>query len=397
MPPKRKFDEACSYISDSFKARKGNPSDAKDGKRPFFKDGKLIVSERPPPRHKILHQLRTDREYDHRHRIFFHSLLQIYQPCLEALHDSPEFHLRMSNEFCNITAPIYLLRTRLSRCGPLLLTSIHNYVYRRWFRPYETEIEYGQFLVKLIAPRKLPPVDTTSLDSIANLARDLTTTICSRVDRVQRVHALTRLKKLGPGIDTRNIDECMHQQEFFVLQPLFRTIALVVCEKSFDINLPSISQLPVLIVHTGTEDGLSAPINLDSITEYTEKLIDGPGKEARAVRTTLETAVTFLMDLERREIAAFGLRPDPVASTKGQKSGYFCRESFLKHLNQLRWMDWDPPEGPSSQWVDRKIYTTWSGRGANLDANWMNQLEGIYRKRVMSIFGKRGDRSTNSK
>ncbi|KAI0188387.1 hypothetical protein EV127DRAFT_343005, partial [Xylaria flabelliformis] len=349
------------------------------------------------PRHTILHQLRTDREYEHRHRIFFHSLLHIYQPSLEALNDSPEFHLVMSNEFCNKTAPIYLLRTRrLSRCGPLLLTSIHNYVYRRWFRPYESEIEYGQFLVKLIAPRKLPPVDMASTKSIANLARDLTTTICSRVDRVQRVHTLTELKKRGPGIDTRNIDECMHQQEFFVLQPLFRAIALVVCEKSFDIDLPSISQLPVLIVHTGTEDGLSAPINLDSITDYTEKLAGGPGKETRAVQTTLETAITFLMDLERREIAAFGLRPDPVASTKGQKSGYFSRESFLKHLVSLKWMDWDLPEGPSSQWVDRKIYTNWSGRGANFDAGWMNQLEGIYRRRVMSILGKRGDRSTTN-
>ncbi|KAI0546523.1 hypothetical protein F4679DRAFT_598600 [Xylaria curta] len=372
MPSKRKFLEGSSCRSDLGR----NPLDTKDRKRPLYE---LVVLETPLPRHEILHQLRTDREYEHRHRLFIRSLTHMYEPSLEALKDAPEFHLRMSNEFCNKSAPIYVLRGRSTRCLPLLLTSIHNYVYRRWFRPYESEIEYGQFLVKLFAPLKLPPVDKMSIKSIANLARDLTTTICERVDRVKRVHTLVQLRKLGPGIDTRDIDECMHKQEFFILQPLFRAIALVVCETSFDMDLP-ISQFPVLIVRTGTEEGLSAPISLDSITNYGEKLAEDPRKETRAMRTTLETAVTFLMDLERRETAAFGLRPDPVASTKDLKSGYFSREEVLKRIPSK----WEIPEGPSSQWVDREIYTTWSGRGADYDANWMNQLETIYRRRVPS-------------
>ncbi|KAI1740102.1 hypothetical protein F4680DRAFT_465866 [Xylaria scruposa] len=389
MPPKRKFLESSSCGSDSSKARK-IPCDTKDRKRPCYE---LVVVERRLPRHEILHQLRTDREYQHRHQLFFHSFLHLYEPSLEALQDSPEFNVQMSNEFCNKTAPIYVLRTRATRCLPLILTSVHNYVYRRWFRPYKSEIEYGQFLVKLFAPRKLPPVDTASLKSIADLARDLTTTICSRVERVQQVHTPDQFKKLWPGINTRNIDECMYQQKFFVLQPLFRAIALVVCETSFDMTLPSISQLPVLIVRTGTEKGLSAPISLDSITNYREKLVEGPRKEARAVRTTLEKAVTFLMDLEHREIAAFGPRPDPVASTEGLMSGYFCRETVLKQVALLQWKDWGAPEGPSSQWVDRNIYTTWSGRGANYDANWMSQLEAIYRRNVTSGLEARGQKS----
>ncbi|KAK0721172.1 hypothetical protein B0H67DRAFT_644322 [Lasiosphaeris hirsuta] len=39
------------------------------------------------------------------------------------------------------------------------------------------------------------------------------------------------------------------------------------------------------------------------------------------VETMLETAVSFVMNLKEREVAAFGLQPDPVASTKGLEDG----------------------------------------------------------------------------
>lgn len=85
----------------------------------------------------------------------------------------------------------------------------------------------------------------------------------------------------------------------------------------------NIEYLPRSIIRTGNEEGLSAPITFDPIAEDLRKgIVFGDKGEISAVETTLETAINFLMDLEQRAIAAFGLRPYPVESTRGLKSGF---------------------------------------------------------------------------
>jgi hypothetical protein len=103
-----------------------------------------------------------------------------------------------------------------------------------------------------------------------------------------------------------------------------------------------VGKLPVYLVPTGITDSLSAPITLESISAKVDtNLGDTPG----TVKTTLETAVDFVMHLEDRENAAFGLLPDPIASWKPSR--------VLKTT---------VPE-PSSRFVDPNRYPHWVGSG----------------------------------
>ena len=54
------------------------------------------------------------------------------------------------------------------------------------------------------------------------------------------------------------------------------------------------------------------------------------------------------MDLEKREVAAFGPRPDPAASTQDLEDGRFRGPVVRYEAQQLGWGD-EPLARPSSQ------------------------------------------------
>ncbi|KAK0727920.1 hypothetical protein B0T26DRAFT_748209 [Lasiosphaeria miniovina] len=93
------------------------------------------------------------------------------------------------------------------------------------------------------------------------------------------------------------------EQEFFILQPLFRALAIVICGESFNDQVLDIGQLSVLVIRTGVEEGLSAPISFGPIAHQISAFFHGSHGET-AVETALDTAIDFVMDLEEREIAA---------------------------------------------------------------------------------------------
>lgn len=65
----------------------------------------------------------------------------------------------------------------------------------------------------------------------------------------------------------------------------------------------------VLLVLTGVEEGLRAPITLKSIAD--EIIAHHQTDDSvKVVETSLDTAVRFVMKLEERELTAFGPRPD---------------------------------------------------------------------------------------
>jgi len=104
------------------------------------------------------------------------------------------------------------------------------------------------------------------------------------------------------------------------------------------------------------EDGLSAPITFESIID---KVDDYAGEDGNAVKTTLETAIDFVIGLEAREAAVFGLQPDPVT----------IFQSCL--VTALTWKSLYPSEvlvGPSSQFVDREKFPLRSGDGEHSDS-----------------------------
>lgn len=164
----------------------------------------------------------------------------------------------------------------------------------------------------------------------------------------------------------------IREQEFYVLQPLFRAIAMVI---RFNTNAHyedtmDVRSTPVLIIRTGVEDGLSAPISFDSISEDLRTgVLCGDDDKVTAIDTTLETAVDFLLGLEQLEIAAYGHRPDPVESTQSLELGYCeARDELFKTALRLGWNeDMKILKEPSSTWVDTERYPEWSGLGADKD------------------------------
>ncbi|KAL6697433.1 hypothetical protein J3F84DRAFT_407087 [Trichoderma pleuroticola] len=72
------------------------------------------------------------------------------------------------------------------------------------------------------------------------------------------------------------------------------------------------------------------------------------------------------MELEAREAAAFGLRPNPVADWEP----YEDEIEAWKSIGET-----EPLVGPNSQWVDSKKYPQWTGEGERCDSVKMAQLE----------------------
>ena len=108
----------------------------------------------PYERHEILHYLRGENEYGNRNHIWRDSADNAYT-CYDYVADGPNQLHQMSIEeaekFCNKSVPIYIYPAS-SPCyykRMLLLTALHNYTYRKWFRPYQSEIELNRFLTKV--------------------------------------------------------------------------------------------------------------------------------------------------------------------------------------------------------------------------------------------------------
>ncbi|KAL2679334.1 hypothetical protein Neosp_010107 [[Neocosmospora] mangrovei] len=225
----------------------------------------------------------------------------------------------------------------------LLLMVIHNYLYRKWFRPYRSDIERGQFVAKVILATDQP--DTKDEESAVDLAMQMHATINTCLDSIKA-------------------------QQFYTTRPLFRAMTIVIPGQSYyTCGLVSrVATMSVLIILTGEQEGLSEPISFDSIADRAETVTIG-GKEG--VRTNLETAIDFIMFLEEREEAALGPQPDPIASTGASAldewEGEWIYERAQTMANGLGWDD-EPLVGPSSRWVDTDEYPDWTGHGAQMDA-----------------------------
>jgi hypothetical protein len=141
--------------------------------------------------------------------------------------------------------------------------------------------------------------------------------------------------------------------DLHILQPLFKALILIFCsEVYYGEDSTEIGSLPVYLVRTGKERGLSGPVSFLPIAAKIDSYL-GPGQNA--VRTTLETAIDFAIGLEKREREVFGLSPDP-----------WCPKAWT-----MDW--WGTPEGtgpligPSSWFVNTVDTPIWSGDGLDVD------------------------------
>lgn len=330
----------------------------------FVKD---LREHRPLSKEEILHKLRGHQESEHfcRLRMLNVEGKWLFQPPNN--HNPIDFDslagLRLddANDACNRTAPIYMLRDAWeedtpNRCwthpdmAQLLISRVFLYTYDRWFRPYRSEIDRQQFLTKTIVPREMAlPPQTCSL-AMVDWVRRLHANFCTRAEYTKSLHQSEEERKSG--------------QQFYFMQPTFSAVAVALRTSQFTLEHQDVATLRVMVISTGKEENLSAPVRLDSIPEsQVLDVVYGADGHIVAVETSLSAAITFLLALEKREAEAFGLKPDPVATTR---FAAFSVDRIVKTAASLGW-DSDvmgPLEGPSSSWVDTEKYPAWTGGSA---------------------------------
>ncbi|KAF5569492.1 hypothetical protein FPHYL_2020 [Fusarium phyllophilum] len=214
-----------------------------------------------------------------------------------------------------------------------------------YFKPYRTDIEYDQFLARVLR------FDFTTLSDDSSAAQwglELNRSICTKVDR---------------ALLDSDIPMCKH----YSIRPLFRALSVVIRQSDYRSCgiISDVSQLPVVLALTGNIDGLHSDINteLDLLKDISEPI---SFRTTKAVRITLGTVITWTMKLQKQEDRIFGPRPDPVESANDPE--------MLKHLYileqiQAEKMGWGkrPLKGPSSQWVNTHRNPIWTGEGARTD------------------------------
>ncbi|KAK3358218.1 hypothetical protein B0T25DRAFT_631027 [Lasiosphaeria hispida] len=174
-------------------------------------------------------------------------------------------------DICNKSVPVYILSNVLN--DPLLIRLVaivlHNYIYRRWFRPYRSELSHSRFISHLREGTRHPSGYT---ECAADYQRD------------------------GSSSTWELHKHYVVDHHFYILQPLFGTLLITACcEEDKNKDSKSVGCLPIYLIRTGVEGGLSAPITFASIAEKIEKHL---GDSGNAVKTTLETAIDFVMGLE---------------------------------------------------------------------------------------------------
>ncbi|KAK3687174.1 hypothetical protein B0T22DRAFT_456589 [Podospora appendiculata] len=302
----------------------------------------------------------------------------------------------------NKTVPVYVVNGSIKRRGLyyassyLLKRVLLNYLFRKWFAPHRSEIEYGRFLARPIFP--CAPACRRGAVASPGLVEDIVilhTSICTRVEAT-----LCDLRNISfRYAKPRNMPEerwaqfLLHshepdRSELHILQPLFRAVAITLLYDDYDDRgSTTMGDLPVLLILTGEESGLSAPITFDAIEDnLIAARIDGSSGHGRAARTTFDTAIDFVMALERREIKTFGLRLKPARTARIVDSWYAedsefydyseiadSRRWILEEAERLGWKEeWKPLRWPSSGWVsDSKRFRIWSGLGAECSRGWL--------------------------
>lgn len=349
---------------------------------------------------ELLHHLRTEREREHRVRIqhgfdhypFCWSSKDTQAPC-------PDLRARLRRagqlpnpnemddlfELFNKTVPLYIVTSphqHDNRAHPCLQKALGCYLYDKWFRPYESDIDFNQFIAKIIVPIDLecrgPRPSAALVHEIANMHQHIVDYGKAGQGRIVHYmekthHAAARKRKHSPSgwWDTwrsREYDTSPSRiKNHYSMSALFESLGIILCTEAWNETGPSeIGQTPVCIFLTGNKTSpLSAPITFDSIEDKIQGVLQlGPRK---TIQTTLDDAVDFILNLERRETlaaaAAAGNASNSAANTDYPTPNFPAAYKWFFRDGTEAICKW----GPSSGWVDADTYTEWTGAGAGAD------------------------------
>ncbi|KAH7174969.1 uncharacterized protein B0J16DRAFT_404867 [Fusarium flagelliforme] len=301
----------------------------------------------PLSRDEIAIKVRDQMENGHRRREWSKMIIFDDKICL--LQDCP---VREPNHACmdHMWQPMSLRQTNKSTSIYIVPNdrgldcyfrlALHNWLYEKWYRPCRNDIEYHQYIA---SPLTLPHVSPS--ESTHGLVHHVQSTHRVLCDAALRHQERRRAGKAGlyPG-------SVFNDHRFFVLQPMFQALTMVVLANDYTAQGKDIGTVPVILCLTGVQEGLSQPITFDSIPQK-EILSD------LAIRATFETAIDFILFLEQRETRAFGPRPDPAEYAA---TFYRSEETYrvCVKVERMYKLGWDKNEtiGPSSEWVDVERY-----------------------------------------
>lgn len=197
------------------------------------------------------------------------------------------------------------------RC-PLLIFAC---VYKEWFHAHEIDpnIEFGSFFAN---PMRITSSGPGTIADILEAHRSLCNQAIYFLDIIRRgkadkVHPLT-------WPDPRN----------YKLLPLYRAIIVILDEFTpptiIEPHQPilldeQVQRQTVLMILTGDETGLSAPINFENVRSQSLPLPRTDiADQVDVIRISLKTAIRFIADLQRREEEAFlDLRPSTTDRSIG--------------------------------------------------------------------------------
>ncbi|KAF9773840.1 hypothetical protein IL306_008247 [Fusarium sp. DS 682] len=332
-------------------------------------------------REEILHQLRGLKEKQHRENIcILFARLPLHWN-LPVGQDEPDWDLK--HRYCglehlidchNKSTAIYLFDPEkkgsdLHRGG--VLYSVDVWLYRQWFEPYESDIEYARYIAKPITlglePGATEPALTDINDFHQKLIHGLSPNAlrCIPSGMLQNL-LISSFPPPSEQADEKTEDLFAALSKHHVLKPLFKSLFIVLHQtqvrRTDPFTAEEIDNLPVSLVQTGSTEGLSKPISFHSLHRGGHVLSDRETLHSSvcSVRTTLKPAIKFIMDLERRERAALKSKPAPSLA-----------DHTVDIKEEARKLGWDearhgrlPLDQLSSTWVNRRKYPEWTGPGA---------------------------------
>ncbi len=222
--------------------------------------------------------------------------------------------------FCNKPTTFYWEQSAQwnGRCSGLIFSCI----YKKWFRCHDGDpnIEFGHFFANPVQILSAGPKTVVSIleahKSLCNQAASLLIKIdCDKPE--------------GMPIDSGLLH--WPNSQHYKLLPRCRAIIIIIDQLNLDTGSDSNSVIlheqsqrqSVLMVRTGDESHLSAPISFESIKADCLPLASTnfSGSDIDLVRVSLATTVQFIANLQRREEAAF-----PNSRDLSAIEGYLCPE-----------------------------------------------------------------------
>ncbi|KAK8041013.1 hypothetical protein PG994_014020 [Apiospora phragmitis] len=193
---------------------------------------------------------------------------------------------------------------------------ILNYLYRKWLRPFENPIEFGEFIAKMIE------IDLGQFHrAFTQLAS--TEELQGVVEGIIRLHQQIihdiRETFQGRG-DTLGLynQEDYDNLDNYDFMPLSGSLIIVTKELPTGVQ-DDLSQMQVYLILTGADAEFSAPISFETLYTVGQVLNADYdcGTQPNLFLTTLEAAVEFVQEVERRELQVCGVRLDPTLAAPG--------------------------------------------------------------------------------